>query len=183
MVRCFISVDIPKEKQEKLFEIKKDLEKFCFSKFVKRENLHITLKFLGDINDDEIKTVKEKLHSISKIKSFNVSLSGIGAFPNDKNPRIIWVGIEEGLEELILIRNEIDNKILLGEKDSRPFSPHVTICRVKRIFKRDRLEKFLKEKINFNFGNFLVNKINLKRSVLARNGPIYSDIEVFYLND
>ncbi len=131
-------------------------------KFVEKENLHITLLFLGEMRHDEIEEVKKSLSFISSFQSFSVKFSGVSAFGNP--PRVIYINpISRGLVELgeaIRARLGIDE----------PFTPHLTIGRVKS---RVDISDMLGDRF---FGECRITKVMLKKSVLFPSGPIYSDV-------
>ncbi len=137
-------------------------------KWVKKENLHITLKFFGET--DKKTAIEDKMKEIEEeFSSFSVSLKKIGAFPSSKKAKILWVGIEEGRDKLIGLFSTIENKVSdLGfEKEQRKFTPHITFARVKK-------GKYsLPDPIEFSFDSFPVNEVALFKSTLTPKGPIY----------
>lgn len=169
MVRCFISIDIPKEVKEKIAEIQ--LPGF-FGKKIKLENLHLTLKFLGEIEEDKIEEVKKRLGEI-KFEKLNCEIDSVGFF-SPRFVRIIWVHLK-GCENL---QREIDEKLKgLFEKEDK-FMSHITIARVKSL--RDK-KKFLErlEKIKIPRMEFVIDRFLLKKSVLTPEGPVYEILDVF----
>jgi 2'-5' RNA ligase len=142
-----------------------------YVKWVEKENLHITLKFLGET--DKKNGIEKKIKEIeNRFSPFEVSLKNIGAFPTPKRARILWVGVEEGMDNLIELFRAIDNKTAeLGfEKETRTFTPHITFARVKK-------GKYsLPENINFSFDPFPVNEVVLFKSTLTPKGAIYEPL-------
>jgi 2'-5' RNA ligase len=138
--------------------------------------LHITLKFFGET--DKLTSIEEKLKELKgEFDPFRVSLKGVGAFPSPKRALVLWVGIEEGRNELKEIYSSIENKIasLSFEKEERNFTPHITFGRVKK-------GKYsLPESIEFSFDSFPVSKVTLFKSTLTPKGPIYEIISEFPL--
>lgn len=147
-------------------------------KMVDLSNIHVTLKFLGDIEEDVITEIeKVMINSVSGIDKFTIELKGTGAFPNLNRISVIWVGMV-GAEPLIDIANNIDSgleKLGFG-REKRPFRPHVTVARVKGGRHKDRLISTIQEHEDIVFGEMDVDKIILKKSVLTPKGPIYSDM-------
>jgi 2'-5' RNA ligase len=177
-IRTFIAVDFNNVEvinsiltlQEKITNVEADV------KFVEKENLHITLKFLGEVTPSVIANIQKALSEI-KFKPFNVVVKGIGAFPNYRNIRVVWVGIEEGVEELKSLQSRIDEElVVLGFKREKDFIPHLTIGRVKSGRNRDKLISILNEFRDFTFGRQLIDTIHLKKSILTSRGPIYSNL-------
>ena len=121
--------------------------------------------------------MKDELKKIT-FSRFNVVLKGVGGFPNLKNPRVIWVGIDKnGGEKLTSIANEIATKLtMLGFKKDKKFKPHLTIFRMKK--KISDISSIMKEYEALEFGTEIISKIKLKKSVLSPKGPEYSDLLV-----
>lgn len=176
-MRCFIAIEIPEKIKKEIEKIQKQLPGFK-GKLIEPENLHLTLKFLGEINSREIEQIKEKLSEI-EFPKFTSEIDSIGFFNNRKSFKkqlIIWLHIKncEGLQKLI------DNKLSgLFPKEKR-FMSHLTIARIKDIKnKKIFLEEI--EKIKISKLNFDVDKFYLKESILTKEKPFYKDISVFYL--
>ncbi len=146
-------------------------------KLVEAENIHITLKFLGDIKDHQVGEVSEVIRGIT-FEPFEFTVEGVGVFPNLKRPKTIWAGISTGVGELANLFNEVNSGLAkLGfEKDRRKFHPHLTIARVRGGQKRDKLVDALLGMEEMEFGEVNVDRIYLKKSVLTQRGPIYSTL-------
>ncbi len=179
-MRAFIAVEISKEQREKLSEFQNAL-KSCGAdlKIVEPQNLHLTLRFLGEISGQEAEQIKQQLSKV-KISKFQMHLKGAGAFPNLNHINVIWAGISAGAQELSSVAEKV-NEIKIGEKDSRGFSAHITVARVKSARGKENLLKILKEFSNYDFGRAEVSEIKLKESKLGKSGPSYSDLVVFPL--
>ncbi len=183
MIRAFIG--IPLEAPEitgKILEIQKRLKSFSGIKTVEPENLHLTIKFLGNISSSQIKEIKALLSPVfSSLSPFEVSLKGIGAFPSENYIRVIWIGIEEP-QTLERLMRKVDEKLSeLGFEREKSYVPHLTIARVKRITSREKLVKVLREHSSENFGKMPVNRIVLFRSELFPSGPAYSRLHEWLL--
>jgi|BEDMetMinimDraft_2_1075160.scaffolds.fasta_scaffold06202_4 2''-5'' RNA ligase len=180
-MRCFIAVDISDDKIIERLNNVASMLNLRGVKPVERENLHITLKFLGEINESFVEELKIALKKV-KFMKFNVHVYGLGAFPKINNPRVIWAGIKEGFQELItlynLVNDSIKNEGLRFEKD-KEFHPHVTLARVKFRENIKEVIKIINEYLNEDFGSFEVKSFCLKQSILTPKGPIYSNIEVY----
>ncbi len=144
---------------------------------VERENIHVTLKFLGSIDRGKLDQVKTALAHV-RFKPFSLEVKGAGAFPNMNRINVVWIGLGEGWTQVEQIYEQSEN--LLSEigfpRESRGFSPHVTIARVKSARRRDEIAKFLRDLTEKNFGSFNVEKVLLKQSVLFPAGPKYSTL-------
>ena len=130
-MRVFIAVEISDEKiLNKIQSFQEDLE--INAKPTKTNQIHFTLQFLGEIDEEKCEKVKELLKEIT-FSQFDLSLKGVGGFPNLKNPRVIWIGIDKkGAEKLVEITKEIQMKLTsLGFEKDKKFKPHLTVFRVK----------------------------------------------------
>lgn len=180
-IRSFLCVEIKDQTiLDQIINFQNDL-KFADIKFVERENIHFTLKFFGDINNsmvNEIIGIMEKV----QVKPFNAVIDKSGAFPKIQYPRVIWVGISEGAEEMKQLFNQLEpNFIKLGFKKDREFTPHTTIGRVRSGKNKPQLIKKMMEYKDFNFGNMEVQSFQLKKSVLTNKGPIYTTLKEIFL--
>ena len=182
-MRLFVAVDVSDELRERLNEICQLVGKFKGVKPVEKENLHITLMFLGEVPDRRVEVVRERLKEV-KMQPFEIHLKGIGFFPSRGQMRVIWVGVEEGREEISRLAEMVgDSMRRLGFKRDKEFVAHATIARVKRITSDDRskLLKALEPYMDEDFGWMSVRDFRLKKSTLTSSGPIYEDIEVYEL--
>ena len=176
-IRSFVAFDIDNqqvlarlgEAQDTLSRSGADL------KLVEPQNIHITLRFLGDITQSMVDRIGQEMQSIT-FKSFDVEIKGIGAFPNLRYAKVIWAGIQGGGEELSRIFGQLEPRLrLLGfAPDSKGFSPHLTIARMKSGRNKSELAKAITEMSVFEFGKVQAESLRLKKSVLTPRGPIYS---------
>ena len=146
-------------------------------KAVEEENIHITLKFLGEISEEQIARVAEIIQSIS-FKSFTLEFKGVGVFPSPSRPSVVWAGVTGEASEMLAVFTELEQglKSLGFEPERRLFQPHVTLCRVRSGRNRAQLAEAVRNMEDEGFGTLRVEHIRLKKSVLARSGPIYSTI-------
>jgi len=144
---------------------------------VERENIHLTLKFLGDVSPTELEEIKSALAQVT-FPPFSLEIKGAGAFPNLKRMNVIWVGVAEGWSQIELIFEQTETFLhQLGfSRETRPFSPHITVARVKSGRKRDEIAAFLGHLTDESFGTFSVEGVRLKQSVLSSSGPKYSTL-------
>ena len=173
-MRVFVAIEI--SKTQILENIKKFQENVKIdAKPTRTDQIHFTLKFLGEIDEILCEKIKSVLNEIS-FSEFEISLNGVGGFPNLKNPRVIWIGIEKnGAEKLSSLAKEIGVKLTsLGFEKDKKFKPHLTILRVKH--KIDDISLQMKEYETIEFGTQVVSKIKFKKSVLSPKGPEYSDL-------
>jgi len=178
-IRSFVSIDLEDEKilsqvesiMSSLSSLGGDL------KPVERENIHLTLKFLGNVSSSKVEEVKSALAQVT-FPPFSLEIKGAGAFPSLRRMNVIWVGVGEGWSQVELIFEQTE-KLLhrLGfSNETRPFSPHITVARVKSGRKRDEIAAFLSHLAEESFGTFPVENVRLKHSVLSPSGPKYSTL-------
>lgn len=176
--RGFIAIDIGA--CPKLIEFEKEIKKTGADvKLVEPENVHITLKFLGDTEEtlvDEIYGIMN--NAVKEINPFNIQLKGTGVFPNQNYIKIIWVGIEHA-NQIASIAHELDEHLSkLGfNKEKREFSPHLTIARVKTSRNKEKLPQIIERYRDIEFADIKVDLIKLKKSDLTPKGPIYTTLK------
>jgi 2'-5' RNA ligase len=184
-IRSFIALDIDdKDLLDKFATIQ---EKICNTgadlKLVELKNIHITFKFLGEVNQITLDKVKGEMDGI-KAFAFDIEFQEVGTFPNIKRPRVIWIGIKKGLIELQKINDQLDPKLRqLGfVSDRKGFSPHVTIARVRSGRNKKELIGILTEIKSTQFGYIQAGCLRLKKSTLTPEGPIYTTIHEVKFN-
>ena len=176
-MRTFIAIDTPEEVQKHLKEIQEQINGNV--KLSLAKDFHLTLKFLGEVQEEKIPEIKEKLSKI-KFNKFKTTLSKIGVFPSENHIRVVWVGLNPE-EELIKLTTEINNE-LKEFKDDHKFHAHLTLARVK--FVEDKAEFINKLKnIKIKQIEFEIDKFKLKKSTLTPQGAIYEDLGVFSSSD
>lgn len=183
--RSFISVDIePTDSLAALLEGLRSAD--ADLKVVKTCNLHVTLKFLGNIDDTAVDDVASRIErSAEGLSPFRTAMKGMGAFPSLSNIRVIWVGLEnaEGLSTLAE-RLDLSLRELNFEKDKKGFKPHLTVARTRSSGGASELHELINSNVATDFGSSEVDTITLKKSVLTPQGPLYSDIrEIRLRND
>ena len=146
-------------------------------KVVEEENIHITLKFLGEIPETRTTQVAELIKGIS-FKPFTLDFHGVGIFPASSRPSVVWAGVQGDASEMLAVFTELERGLnALGfEPERRQFQPHVTICRVRSGRNRAKLAEAVNMMNDEEFGPLRVEHITLKKSVLTRRGPIYSTV-------
>jgi len=184
MVRLFIAVEVEDPNTLRNIISIRDRVASCTSevdlKPVEDENIHITLRFIGEVAESSVKDIIKSLEGVRHVRRFHISVRGLGAFPSMSRPRVIWLGISEGAQQLKLIRDIIeDNLRKLGIRAEREeFVPHITLARIKSL--RGGGSKCLSDLFlglgNVEVGTSPVSLIKLKRSTLTPRGPIYNDV-------
>ncbi len=184
-MRVFLAFDISDEVKENAVNSIKRLKRSGGNvRWVKPENMHFTIKFFGEITEDEVenidRVIKEHLKNFNK---FKVKVSGINTFPPlPKNPRVVWAGIEyfEELERIHKVLIPAFQKIGFPE-EYREFKPHLTLGRVKNTNGISGLKKAIEKNQNQFFGEFEIKTLILYKSKLTPEGPIYTVIHSYNL--
>jgi len=174
-MRTFVAIEVSnKDVLNSIHKIQTELN--IKAKPVELHNMHFTVQFLGEVSEDMVRKISDALNSI-EFSAFSISFMGVGVFPKPSFPRVIWIGTNDGVNELEKLAEMIRTKLSqIGFHPDKKFKPHVTIFRVKNKIEgmSDKLEKFS----SYNFGKQTVSEIKLKKSELTPNGPIYTDLLV-----
>ncbi len=176
-MRIFISIKFPKEIISEIKKIQKDFKELFIGRFTTEDNLHLTLKFLGEINQDKVNEIKNKLREVHfpRIES---GLGKVGIF-SPSLIRILWVEVLG--KELLDLQKDIDEKLNeLGFRKEDRFMSHLTIARIKKLLKKDLFFKKLETKIKPL--SFTINKFYLMESILKKEGAQYRILEEYGLN-
>ncbi len=179
-MRAFIAIELSPEIVDCLAQIQSHLKySGADVKWIETGNIHLTLKFLGDITEEKCVEVRSVLDETGRsFKPFEISIKDIGAFPNINYPRVIWVGLDNGANESKALAEKIGEKLLeIGfQKEPRPFAPHLTIGRVRS----PKNKEALKEKIGNAqlpiIKSHLVSSVALFQSMLSTKGPVYTKL-------
>jgi 2'-5' RNA ligase len=183
-MRCFIALEFPPEIKSKIYtSLKKEMQAKPELKWVTQENLHLTLKFLGEIPENQAEKLADELEKRFRgEKKIPVKLGGIGSFLDRGSVRVLWIGIDKGTEEIKKLAEEVENLTAkFGfPREKRPFVPHLTVARARKHSKR----KFIPRDFNvdINLPEFFIREIVLYKSTLTPQGPIYEKLKVVKLN-
>jgi len=180
MIRSFIAFDINnpsvlqkfKDAQDSLVGTGADL------KLVDPQNIHMTLRFLGDIPTHMVDQIHEGMSRVV-FSAFDCEVHGLGVFPNLRYARVVWAGIRKGADELKTVADQLEPQLRrIGLRaDPRGFSPHLTLARVKTGRNISELASVIQELANYEFGVVRAGCLRLKKSVLTPKGPIYSTLQ------
>ncbi len=181
-MRLFIAVDIPllikKKIEEIVFQLKQELTDLPI-KWVSSENIHITLKFIGEVLEDEFNQINNSLKKIH-FNSFQLKVNEGAFLPQKGKPRILFLDLTGNeLKKLVL---EIENKLKeIGiSKEKREFKAHITIARIKNKINKSEIKLFIEKTKNFN-EVFSVSEFALYKSALQRTAPIYTKKQIYSL--
>lgn len=173
--RAFIAADI--EPSERLTAMIRELaQSRADLKTVRPHQLHVTLKFLGDTDEELVDKIHASMAaSVSGLEPFTIKLVGLGAFPSLSNIRVVWVGIEDG-KPLGRIAEGLDLSLKdLGfERDKKGFVPHLTLARTRSPRNMANVQELVRVNAATDCGEYPVSRIVLKKSVLGPQGPTYS---------
>jgi 2'-5' RNA ligase len=181
-IRSFIAIELPEAVKTGLRQLQTELTlpQYSFVKCVSPEGIHLTLKFLGNISAQKITEIIRVMEQASQVVSpFQLQLIEVGAFPNLKRPRVVWVGIKGEVDKLVGWQQRIDEGLVpLGfAKEARPFTPHLTLARLRdNCSPGDRLhfgEMVASSHVEVDY-NFTVSSLNLMKSQLFPAGAVYS---------
>ena len=176
-MRLFIALPLSTEVENFLGNIINDLkQKRGNVKWVDSKNIHLTMKFLGETDENKVEAIIESIKSVAaKHKSVDCTINKVNAFPNIKRPKVVWAGLEDiNLDKLEKIASDIDNEMsrLDFEKENKKFKSHLTLGRVKDNKDMDELTKYL-ESYKIQPYDILFDKIVLFKSTLTPQGAIY----------
>lgn len=180
-MRSFISVDIERNAlRSKLHQLTKQIANSdADTNPVAKENLHITIKFLGNIDQERIPEIEQVIKQHAKnVEPFSLTLAGMGAFPSVKRPKVVWIGGKgkgnRRLKKLAKkIRNELERRGF--KKDRHEYHTHITLARVD--WYTDDLKELIAKHREIKCGKMAIEKIWIKKSELTRQGPVYSTVK------
>ena len=181
-IRSFIAIELPEEVKAGLRRIQTELKLpgHTFVKWVATESVHLTLKFLGNISPQKVAEITGVMEQASQgVSPFQLEVTEVGAFPNMRQPRVLWVGIKGEIDKLVTWQQRIDNGLIpLGfAKETRAFTPHLTLARLREGCspgdRRDFGEMVAKIPVDVSY-KFNVNSLNLMKSQLLPGGAVYS---------
>ena len=182
-IRAFLAIDLDDDLKPKINKVIKEFKEIDTKiKYVDLLNLHLTLKFFGDIDVGGLNVLENAISAVIKdFKPFDINIKGCGAFPNNDHIKVIWVGIDDDsiLKEM---HDKLDAEFakLDFDKDKK-FSSHLTIGRMKSAKNKNKVKSVIEEFSDVEIGTMKVNNIILKKSTLTPSGPIYEDLIEFNL--
>jgi 2'-5' RNA ligase len=182
LIRSFLAFDIENDDMRKrLSSVQTRLvQTGADVKLVETENIHATMRFLGNVSIGMIEKIFEEMKK-TEFKPFNVQIQGVGVFPSLSYPRVVWAGITEGKDQLrdVFIKIEPRLQVLGFAPDPKGFSPHLTIARVRSGRNKTQLAEFVNKNASHKFGTIKAECLRLKKSALSPKGPIYSTLKEF----
>ena len=179
--RTFIAVEIGAEIRAGAVSLQESLAKAGAQvKWTTPETMHITLLFLGEVDDRELHSICRAVKEVAASEPpFPLRVSGVGAFPTPRRPKILWAGITDGADELRRLYDKLEAKLLdLGcyRKEERGYTPHLTLGRVKREADEFTLARELPKLLSWDGGRTMIEEVLVFSSMLQRHGPEYTVI-------
>jgi 2'-5' RNA ligase len=179
-MRLFVSVEVPEEVKQHIFDLQHEMTSgIAKIRWVAKKNLHLTLKFLGEVEEVLLDEIKARLSSVS-CSPFKLRLTHLGFFPSKEYIRVIWVGIDPE-SKMISLQQKVDAELLDIFPSEQKFVSHLTIGRVKFIKKKKEFMKII-DKVKVKPLEFEVKEFKLMQSVLRRSSPIYEELATYKLS-
>jgi 2'-5' RNA ligase len=178
-IRTFIAIDVDKPVHARLIDLQETLaESGTDVKWVEPDNLHLTLLFLGEVED---KRLHEVCRAVAKVSAehvpFAMTIEKVGCFPNPRRPRILWAGVGEGLQEVVALHDALEEPLLdMGcyRREERDYTPHLTLGRMKGDNVTFKLNELIAKKQGWIGGQSTIREVLVMSSNLTPNGPEYT---------
>jgi len=184
-MRVFLAIELPDHVREAIYTSVMPYLKKLNCKPVEKENLHVTIKFYGEIAPHKLEDLGKIVREVSSMfESFEMEIRGTGVFPEKGTPRVLWVGVDKASEEVLRsIFSEIEarSRKLGFRSETRPYHPHITVARLKAPVNARIINRFLEDLAARSFGSFIVERLTLFQSILTFDGPIYQKLAEFEL--
>jgi len=185
-IRSFLAFELPLRIKERVGQISNELRQSRLPvRWVKVDNIHLTIVFLGSVTEETIAGVKLKAGSITeRFSAFPIRLNGVGAFPNLRRPRVLWMGLDGEIEGLSDLRDELQEALVeFGFKpENRPFRPHLTLGRFKDTVNRDEELKWILDRFHdITTDDDYLKELVFFKSELRPAGPIYTKMAAWPL--
>ena len=186
-IRSFLAFELPEDMMNVLVRVSGDLRKTPLDvRWVRETNIHLTMIFLGDIQTEDVESIKEiPEETCADYAPFPVSLSGMGCFPNSRNPRVLWLGLKGEIERLSGFRDALQRPLTaFGVKEEkRPFRPHLTLGRFRKSGKsRGLLEDLLERYREVKSPECVLDRLTLFKSTLKPGGAVYTEMDSWPLS-
>lgn len=183
MIRAFLGIQIPSKIAEELAQLGKHFESKNF-KPVRAENIHLTIKFLGNVNEEELFNAANRLENLlKKISPFPIEIGSLGAFPSEKKARVFWIGVDSGLDKLHEVYDVVNRTFAsLGVEDENRFKPHITIGRFRVPENIESKLKIINKDYKIKY-QVEVDSVKVYKSTLTPQGPIYEVLRELKLQE
>jgi 2'-5' RNA ligase len=186
-MRLFVSVDLPDDLAETVRAVQDEFREANGLNFTDPEQAHMTLKFLGDVEDDRLPAIEERLEravAAADVEPFEAHYGGLGVFPSLDYISVLWLGVREGHgdAELTRLAEAVEEELVAEgfDPEDHEFTPHVTLARMNHAGGKELVQENVRE-LDPEVGTATVSEIRLTESELTPSGPIYSTVERFPL--
>lgn len=178
VIRTFVAVLLDEDLRHKIARVQAGVRKLAPDmRWVNPDCFHITLKFLGDVAEDDLPDVAAAVGDAAvQIKPYILAVSGLGVFPNIRRPRTLWIGISDGAEQITELAQSIDKALSkAGNKgDEKPFHPHIALSRARERGAPRELAAAIEKTNADGIGRQMVDKVAVMGSELTSTGPVYT---------
>jgi len=187
-MRVFIAIDIDEKTRSAIADVQQQLNakvdiKKGDVKWVEPKNIHLTLKFLGEIDDSKLPEIQEITKDVAEVhKNFALDIESVGSF-GGRSAKVVWIGAGKGADELIVLQKDLDGRLEQSgyPKEDREFSAHLTICRVRNPKAGFKLAEATKQFEKLKLGSISAGAVCVYQSQLTPQGPIYTQLASFKL--
>ena len=181
-IRCFVAIEVPDNFQDLLVEVQDSFRsKIGRASWTKRGNFHITLKFLGEVENRSVDKICESLENVAKEnKPFSIEIGRVGAFPNLVRPRVLWIGLKRGAAQTTSLAHAINRELVqIGFPEDTRFHPHFTLARLKRQINLKSFTELFDKFETVDGTLWTVNKFALVKSVLHQSGAVHTPLNIY----
>lgn len=179
-IRAFVALKLPESTVSSIKRMQEDLKPYRFPvRWVRPENIHLTIKFFGEITESDIKNIGAVINNCAgNYAPLSLSAKGVGVFPSITRPRIIWAGISGEASLLFALRNDLENRFeeIGFKREARPFKVHMTIGRFRERADSGKLVEALRKFQSFESEIFVAGDLYLYKSDLRPEGPLYTEL-------
>ncbi|MBN2467966.1 MAG: RNA 2',3'-cyclic phosphodiesterase [Deltaproteobacteria bacterium] len=184
-LRAFVAIPLAHEIIARIDTLQKDLKAIPADvKWVRPESIHLTLKFLGSIDEAAVEPISRAIQKAMRgLTPWSVALRTLGTFPSLRNPRVVWIGIKDESGQIMTLQQQIENELSsIGfPKETRPFSPHLTLGRVRSSRGKRELAANLIDQRELVVGEIGINRVILFKSDLRPSGAVYTALGEYLL--
>jgi RNA 2',3'-cyclic 3'-phosphodiesterase len=177
-MRVFVAIPLPSELKAKLVALQQEFGYISMgATWVREAGFHVTLKFLGEVQPGCLQSIVDgMLETVQRYRPFPLTLRGVGAFPNESRPRVLWVGLEQGGGVLRGLQKELEENLASRgfPSDERPYNPHLTLARLKQVKQHREFLTCISRHRDDEIGHFEVTCLELLESQLHPKGARYS---------
>jgi len=181
-VRLFVALDVPDETRRALGEAIRRFESVCNgARWMQAENIHVTLKFIGEVEEAKLPAIKDSLANVKSDGPIEIAFRNFGFFPNERRPRVFWLGIEAGPCLAALAAGVSSALEPVGfPREERTFRPHLTLARFKTEKGLPKLREIVVPLARQSFGNTVASQFHLYESMLNPDGAVHTKLASYY---